>query len=326
MKKNYIYRVLDQFFSDSYLPATEIKIQKWIIDDRRAAEKDQALRAIWDKLQATADAGTYQSLARVNAAIQRVENKKRRPITTRAWMKYAAVIVPALLLLGGYLYMTQEVKMITVFTSNNEQRECTLPDGTTILLNSGSRIIYPSKFKDTTRAVTLDGEAYFSVTKNPTKPFIVQTGSLLVKVLGTKFNISAYPRNDRAIATLDSGSIQVKIKQEENDSGYILRPNQQIIYSKTDRSVQVNIATEKNTGWKDGLLIFRNTTFNDITSALQRRFDVSIEYDKQDFPNASYTVKFVHHESLTEILDILQDVTGDFRYTIQNNKVTLIKK
>ena len=241
-------------------------------------------------------------------------------------MKCAAVIIPVLLLAGGYFYMNREVKMITVFTSNNEQKEYTLPDGTTIRLNSGSKISYPSRFKDTTRAITLEGEAYFSVTGNPKKPFIVRTGSLSVRVLGTKFNISAYPGNDKTVATLNSGSIQVNIREKENDSNYILKPNQQIIYSKIDRSVLVNTVTEETVGWKEGLLIFQDATFNDIMSTLQRRFDVSIEYAEQEFPNIPCTVKFVHHESLTEILNVLQEVIGDFGYTIQNNKVTLIKK
>ena len=322
MEKNYIYRVLERFFNDSFPPATTRKVQEWLTDKRWTAEKDRALQTIWDGVQASPDASTYQSLERVKTTIRLLESKKR----TRIWIKCAAVMIPVLLLLGGYFSMNREVKMLTVFTSNKEQKECTLPDGTTIRLNSGSKITYPSKFKDTTRIVTLEGEAYFAVTGNPKQPFIVKTGSLSVKVLGTKFNISAYPGNDKAVATLNSGSIQVDTREGEGDSRYILIPNQQIIYNKTDRSVLVNTVTEETVGWKDGLLIFQDATFNDIMNTLQRRFDVSIEYDKQIFPNVTCTVKFVHHESLTEILNVLQDVIRDFDYTIQNKKVTLIKK
>ena len=202
MKENYIYQILKQFFLYSYPPEIEENIQKWIIKNKWTAEKNNAMSVIWDEMEIAPSDNTYKALDRVKNKIKNLENQKKHLRIRRVMLGSAAVIIPVLLILGSYLYINKNVEMIEVVTSINQQKQCTLADGTTILLNSGTKITYPSKFTDSTRVVTLDGEAYFSVSSDATKPFIVKTNNLSVRVLGTKFNISAYPTNDRTIATL----------------------------------------------------------------------------------------------------------------------------
>lgn len=326
MKENYIYQILKQFFLNSYPPEIESKVQKWIIKEKWTAEKNNAMSAIWDEIEIPPNNNTYKALERVKNTIRQIESKKKRLKMRRVLLGSAAVIIPILLLLGGYFYISQDVKMVEVLTSTNQQKQCTLSDGTTILLNSCSKVTYPSEFKDSVRVVTLIGEAYFSVASDVTKPFIVKTKDLSVRVLGTQFNISAYPSDDRTITTLNSGKIQVDIQAEKADSRYILKPNQEIVFNKIDKSVLINIVTDKNIGWKDGSLVFQDDTFNDIVNSIERRFGVTIEYDKQGFSNTPYTLKFVNNESLEDVLNILQDVVGGFEYKKENSKITLIQK
>lgn len=326
MKENYIYRILNQFFTHAYPSEMEEQIQEWIVEDKWSIEKDKALYTIWNEVQIAPNEGTYQSLQKVKMVLGFHEKPARIFKRRHQWLKYAAIFIPLLLLTGWYLYNNQDVNTMEVVTANNEQKQCTLPDGTTVLLNSDTKLTYPSKFEDSTRIVNLEGEAYFTVTSNPSRPFIVATQHLSVKVLGTKFNISAYSTDDRAVTTLNSGSIQVDIKSGEVTNRYILKPNQQIVYDKIDKSVLLNTVTDESLGWKNGLLIFQDATFNDIIYTLQRRFDVIIDYDKQKFSNDSYTIKFINKENLEEILGVLKEVVGDFDYKIQSGKVTLIKK
>lgn len=326
MKENYIYQILKQFFLHSYPPEIESKVQKWIIKDKWTAEKNNILSAIWDEIEIPPNDNTYRALDRVKNTIRQIENKKKHLKMRRVLLGSAAVIIPILLLLGSYFYFSQDVKMIEVVTFNNQQKQCTLSDGTTILLNSCTKVIYPSKFKDSIRVVTLIGEAYFSVASNVTKPFIVKTKDLSVRVLGTQFNISAYPSDDRTIATLNSGKIQVDIQAGKADCRYILKPNQEIVFNKIDKSVLINTVTGENIGWKDGSLVFQDATFNDIVNTIERRFGVTVEYDKQRFSNTPYTLKFMNNESLEDVLNILQDVVGGFEYKKENNKITLIQK
>lgn len=326
MKENYIYQILKQFFLNSYPPEIESKVQKWIIKEKWTAEKNNAMSSIWDEIEIPPNDNTYRALDRVKNTIRQIESKKKRLKMRRVLLGTAAVIIPILLLLGGYFYISQDVKMIQVITSSNQQKQCTLSDGTTILLNSCTKVTYPSEFKDSVRVVTLVGEAYFSVASDAAKPFIVKTKDLSVRVLGTQFNISAYPSDDRTIATLNSGKIQVDIQSEKADSRYILKPNQEIVFNKIDKSVLINTVTGENIGWKEGSLVFQDATFNDIINTIERRFGVTVEYDKQRFSNMPYTLKFMNNESLEDVLDILQDVVGGFEYKKEDSKITLIKK
>ena len=326
MKENYIYQILKQFFFNSYPPEIEEKVQKWIIKDKWIAEKNNAMSAIWDEMEIAPNDNTYKALDRVKNKIKQLENQKKHLRIRRVLLGSAAVIIPVLLLFGSYLYINQDVEMIEVVTSSNQQKQCTLADGTTILLNSGTKITYPSKFKDSTRVVTLDGEAYFSVASDAAKPFIVKTSNLSVKVLGTKFNISAYPTNDRTIATLNSGKIQVDIQSGKTDSKYILKPNQEIVFNKIDDSILINIVTGKNRSWKDGSLVFQDATFNDIVNTIERRYGVTIDYSKQAFLDTPYTIKFIHNESIEDVLNVLQDVVGGFEYKKEKSKITIMKK
>nr|WP_320059499.1 FecR domain-containing protein [uncultured Bacteroides sp.] len=326
MKVNYIYQILKEFYINFYPLEIEEKVQRWIIKDKWTTEKNNAMSAIWNEIEITPNDNTYKALERVKNTIKQIENRKKHLRMRRILLGSAAVIIPVLLFLGSYFYINQDVKMIEVVTSSNQQKQCTLSDGTTILLNSCTKVTYPSKFKNTTRVVTLEGEAYFSVASDATKPFIVKTSNLSVRVLGTKFNISAYPTNDRTIATLNSGKIQVDLQLGKADSRYILKPNQEIIFNKIDKSVLIKTVASENIHWKDGSLIFEDATFNDIVNTIERRYGASIDYNKQDFLYTPYTIKFINNESLEDVLNILQDVVGDFEYKKENKRITIIQK
>lgn len=326
MQESYIHQILKHFFQNSYPPEVEEKVQRWIIEDKWTAEKDNAMSALWDEIEIAPNDSTYKALEEVKNTIRQLENRKKHVRMRRVLLGSAAVIIPVLLLLGSYFYIDLNVKVIEVATSSNQQTKCTLPDGTTILLNSCTKITYPSKFKDSTRVVTLEGEAYFTVTRDAAKPFIVKTNDLSVKVLGTKFNISAYPTNDRAIATLNSGKIQVDVQSGKADNRYILKPNQEIVFNKIDHSVLINTVTDKNIYWKDGSLLFQDASFNDIVNTIERRYGVTIDYIKQDFVNTPYTIKFLNNESLEDVLNILRDVVGGFEYKREKSRITIRKK
>lgn len=326
MKETYIFEIIRQFYQHSYPPETEERIQRWIVRDEWAAEKNDALSTVWDEIELSPNGDTYKTLEKVKSRIKQIENRKKQLRMRRVLLGSAAVLIPVLLLLGGYLYVHRNVEMIEVLTTANQQKQCTLADGTIVWMNACTRLTYPSRFDDSTRVVTLEGEAYFKVKSDAAKPFIVKTNELTVRVLGTKFNVSAYPSDDRAVATLNSGKIQVDVHSEKAGGRYLLQPDQKIVFNKADHSVSIHDVEAGSIGWKDGSLVFEDATFNDIVHTIERRYGVTIDYDKQAFMAMSYTVKFVHNESLEDILNILQDVAGGFEYKIENNKITLIQK
>ena len=324
MKPDYISRIFDQFFNQTSTPEVTQKVQRWMVDDQWATEKDDSLHAIWDKLEVEPDQSTAYSLRIVESKIRKEE--KRHLLNYRILLRVAAIIIPVALMAGGYFYFIGSSKNIEVSTLNNEQKQCTLPDGSSVRLNSGSKINYSSRFNDTVRLVTLEGEAYFTVQSNKKKPFIVKTKDLTLRVLGTEFNVASYSSDSRSVATLDRGKVQVTINREEKgpaSSSYILKPNQQLAYNKSDQSVLINIVTEEASGWKDGALIFQDATFNDILNTLQRHFNVTFRCDPAKFQGDFYSVKFVNHESIEQVMDVLQDVVGGFSWQKNDNEIVI---
>ena len=297
-----------------------------MIDDHWSAEKDDSLHKIWEQLEVKPDQSIENSLRIVKSKIKAEENKGNKYHLHRTVLRIAAVLLPVSLLIGGYMHFSGNIKNIEILTVNQEQKRCTLPDGTIVWLNADSKIDYPSRFNDSIRLVMLEGEAYFSVKHNKKQPFIVKTKDLSIKALGTEFNVNSYTTNSKSVATLNQGKIQVKIINEgktTTNNGYILKPNQQLAYNKNDKSILINVVTNEVTEWKNGYLVFQDATFNDIINTLHRRYNISFRYNPADFHNDCYSIKFINHESIDQIMEILHDVVGGFSYQKSGNGILI---
>jgi ferric-dicitrate binding protein FerR (iron transport regulator) len=237
-------------------------------------------------------------------------------------VRVAAVLIPALLLIGGGLYFMQKEDMVRVVAQRGEIKHIILPDNSEVWLNAGSSIQYPEKFPTGKRTVTMDGEAYFSVQKDEAKPFIVNTDRLSVKVLGTTFNIKAYTNDYRTIATLSSGKIEV---QTHTHPAQILEPNEQLVYNHQTDGIQVQkVPGDEASSWKSGALIFTDATIDEIWRALERRFDLTITADKSiGKAGEVYTIKFIRDDTIDQIMNVLKDVVGDFSWQKQGNNIEI---
>ncbi len=158
--------------------------------------------------------------------------------------------------------------------------EVILSDGTKVFLNAGSRLVFPENFKGKTREVFLIGEAYFDVKHDQNHPFIVQLSDLRVKVLGTKFNISAYAADNVIETVLAEG----KVAMERNNAGLFERatelvPDQMASFDRTTKETNVKAVNVNNyTLWTKGLLQFENTDLNRITKRLERYYNIKTEF------------------------------------------------
>ena len=158
--------------------------------------------------------------------------------------------------------------------------EILLPDGTKVYLNAGSRLVYPEFFTDKNREVFLVGEAFFEVKHDNGHPFVVQTTDIRVRVLGTKFNISAYP-SDKIIETVLT---EGKVRLEQNSSGLFpettdLIPNQLAAFYKTSREIKLDMIDPDNyILWKDGICKFESTDLNRIVKKLERFYNIQVTY------------------------------------------------
>jgi hypothetical protein len=197
----------------------------------------------------------------------------------------------------------------------------TLSDGTTVWLNAGSRLVYPSVFVEKTREVLLFGEAFFEVTENKDRPFVVKTSALAVKVLGTSFNVSAYP-DDKTIQTvLEEGSVAIRKNGAqffEND--IILKPNQLASFNKgTNESKIYDVDTEYYTVWTEGLLSFDEVDLSRIIKKVERYYNVEMIYTDPALGATKITGKLDLNQNTDEVFEYIGKVSLTTIEKISNN-------
>ncbi|MBZ9785944.1 FecR family protein [Psychroflexus sp. CAK57W] len=207
-----------------------------------------------------------------------------------------------------------------------EKFKLKLSDGTLVWLNSGTSLKFPQTFglKAKTRTVEVIGEAYFEVAKDREKPFIVHSPSVDIKVLGTRFNITSYPNDSKAETTLMEGEVNV-YKSSEEKNPLKLRPNQQAVFSKTEKSLKINkvLASDFNS-WIDNILIVDGLSFLELKKKLERRYNVTIVCEIETLLNNRYRGKF-EDESLAETLKTIA-LSSDFDFEIKGKQVRIFDK
>jgi ferric-dicitrate binding protein FerR (iron transport regulator) len=231
-----------------------------------------------------------------------------------------------------------------IYTASGSRTHLTLPDGTLVWLNAGSRITYEKNFGASLREVHLTGEAFFDVAPNASKPFVIHTTRIDVRVLGTRFNVKSYPTDKTTEATLIRGSIEVSINNKSRDK-IILKPNEKLVVNNDDSiSLQpaprrkevresaslvsiVKPTYERNSGaiietsWIDNKLIFQDEGFTDLARQMERWYGVTIRFENERQEDLRFTGIF-EEETVQQALDALK-LTANFNYTIEGNQITI---
>lgn len=327
--KNYIQQLIEQFGHNDYSPATQKKVQRWLADDEHAEEKREALNKLWEQAgEQEMPRGMQQSIRRMqqNLGMQpEADNKKR--IQLFIW-RAAAIFLLAVSSVSIYLILEKDrpqKDLLECYIPTAEIRELTLPDGTCVMLNSKSTLLYPEEFTGDTRSVYLVGEANFKVKPDKRHPFIVKANDFQVTALGTEFNINAYPENNELIATLLEGSVKVDFNNLM--SNVILKPNEQLAYDKKTKKGSLHLPEmEDVTAWQRGELVFSNMYLEDIFTNLERKFPYTLVYSPNSLKENTYSFRFQKEVTLEEVMRIITQVVGDIQYVIKGNKCYINKK
>lgn len=274
---------------------------------------DEKFSLLFDKIQHKID---------VDSQKQKNTESKRSTLSIIAiWLTRAAAIllIPVLAFLFYTLsekkldsvqYANLSLDSIEVIAPIGSRTVVQLSDGSKVHLNYGSKLKYPQVFSGDTREVKLSGEGYFKVAHNPDKPFIVNTGKLNVKALGTVFNVLAYPYNDVIETTLINGKVVLEQNDAAGNSKAIgtMEPGQHVNYNiKTSVVSSIIGDVEKYIAWKDGKLIFEDTPIVEVAEKLSRMFNVEIKLSDA-IKEHTYTVTFID-EPIFQILDLMTIAT-----------------
>ena len=216
--------------------------------------------------------------------------------------------------------MSDSDKMVIKESPLGAKTTFMLDDGSKIVLNGGSKLTYDESFGVDARQVYLEGEAFFEVTKDSYHPFIVHTGKIQTKALGTSFNVNAYPDESTIKIALVSGKIA--ITDQNGTFEKKLLPDEMASLNRTGRELKISsFDTEDVIGWKDGLIVFNSASFDEVTSVLSRWFNVQFKFIDNKKIKGNFTGKF-DNKTLHEILDGLSFAT-QFDFEIKGKEVII---
>ncbi|TKG95437.1 DUF4974 domain-containing protein [Puteibacter caeruleilacunae] len=241
------------------------------------------------------------------------------------WMKVAAMVV---VMFGVGWFANSLMDGSTkeqwhmLIAERGEIVHMELSDGTNVWLNSDSKLSFPSSFNKDNRTVKLEGEGYFEVEKETNRKFIVEAKHQQVEVLGTKFNISAYPQDTVVRTTLRSGSIRL-ISDKQT---LVLKPGEQARLIKADGTVTVaKVSPDMFSDWHDGRMEFRNSKLKDLIPVLERWYSVKVVLAQDELGKQTFSGRIYKKNDITEILEIFSKI-GDLEYKIEEDIVTITSR
>jgi len=267
------------------------------------------------------------------SGIRRKSNQKKYSFRLWNYMKYAALVVFAVL--GGYLVGTKEygdeIAMNEVFVPNGNRSSVVLPDGSKVWINNGTKLVYPEKFNGKNRIVELEGEGFFDVLHDKTHPFIVKIGQNRIKVLGTKFAVLAYS-NDKVIkADLVSGQIQLDVKEKDHPDrfhSYLMNPLQSLVLDKSSGKVMKSgIKDNFYDYWLNGLYQFKDETFEELAKKIERIYNVEVTFEEETLKKRLFSGTFNVNDNIYTLMEVFKRAAKEpFTYTRERNHIYIKKE
>lgn len=214
-------------------------------------------------------------------------------------------------------------EMNTIIIPRGGEYEVILSDQTKVYLNAGSRLRFPAQFGEGKRKVELEGEAYFKVSKDSLHPFVVRvTNRLEVEVLGTEFNITAYPEDPTIATTLNTGAIRVSGKEHQ----LRLHPDQQAIFFKNSGNMECReVDAWIYSAWTEGRIVLRNVTLEELMKRLSRWYDLQVIWQNEQIKNYHFSGEMLRYENFSEILSMLEKATS-IQFNITGNQIEIRQK
>ena len=303
-------RILRQLNGEAS-PEEVDSFSNWLLENPENFDLFIEIKKIWEAdMRKEIKFDSQNARNRINKT---VKIQKKKEFVLNNLQRIAAAVVIIASLAGLTFYYTLDdinvriaeatiVNQITKSSNAGEQLRLTLPDGSIVLLNAQSSIQFPERFDKNSRQVVLEGEAFFDVTKDPNRPFIVKTRNLNTTVLGTSFNIRAF-KGKESFVTVSTGKVKVENLDSKEHLQVQLLPNEQVVVNPNADEFNVNEVNAKNyITWTFGCLKFNNEDLEDVASELERWFDVKITLENINSSNLKVNGSF-KEKKLYNILD-----------------------
>jgi transmembrane sensor len=336
LKNRSIELKITSYLAGECTPAEQQAIAGLIATDQEYKNTYLALKKIWDSPVLQPVTETFD----VDAAWLNVNRHMgespftiihqapvARTITMRV-LKYAASIAAVVLIAFAVFQITRDNhNVMKSFASGTDiSSPLALSDGSHIVLNAGSQVKYPEKFGSHGREVYFWGEAFFEIASDPTRPFVIETGDARIKVLGTSFNVKAYPETGITEVVVNTGTV-LFYYVDENDNilgQVVLHKGDKGTYDRKTRKLARMLNDDINfNSWKTNILVFNATSLDKVMDVVGKKYGVNFHMDSSELSQLKLTATF-DHESLDSVLEVLS-LVHKLHFT-HNGKDYLVKK
>ena len=322
----HINNLLKRFVDGLYTRKDADDLLKHFHAGKYNAEISEAMDNVWEEMEEDEVSSLQHQQYREEARLllSRIRKPEKR-FSFIPYLRYVAIVAVILSIGWGGLRLirSNQEKVLTyteVHVKNGEHKRIILPDGTSVTLNAGSYLRYPREFITDVRRIEMNGEAFFEVTRDEEKPFLIHTKDADVKVLGTSFNVKAFDMDEQLTVSVQTGKVQVDLPE----AMMRLLPDEQFVMDKTKGEFQKrNEDARLSTVWIKGGLYLNRTPLRTVVNELVRMYNRTIEFA----PGAEYD-DYIYGEhdnkSLEAVLKSIQYST-DIKYRIENDKIVLYK-
>ena len=328
------------FFKDKCSSDELNKLFRWLNSSKGIQELENELESSWDSFTApdNLEIDSEKIFKCIEKGIRPKQSNNRLRVVWQL-LPYASILLLVMALPFFFLlnkkYTNDDANIYsfntTVITEDGQRSKVILPDSSVVWLNSGTTLSYHEDAQNNERKVQLSGEAFFQVHRNEDKPFLVQNQQLIVRVLGTQFNVEAYPETGKINVALQSGSVQ--LKQEKNESfQYQLNPGEIAAFDVAQNKMKIaEVDVEKISAWKHGTLIFHNDPMDLVIEKLERWYNVNIEVQDDAVYNSLFTGTITNegYEQIFRLIEFTCPVKCNISNKLQSDekpKITITKK
>jgi ferric-dicitrate binding protein FerR (iron transport regulator) len=335
--ENFDWELLTKYINNEVNSREKLEVESWLNTSEKNREELEKTRQMLEKTDVYFKNKPFDSRAAWNnvhskihpAQFEIVQHKKTRKEAILRFYKYAAILLIALLL-GSITYIgfKNQIPVLFIQSVSAESQvvnNYVLPDGSVVTLNRNSTLHFPKHFNKDVREVTITGEAFFDVEPNASKPFIINAGDVKVKVLGTSFNVCAYPETETVEVVVETGKVQVTRKNAgteiENWEVFLLPGEIGILFSKTQVLEKSANMDPNIISWKTHDLVFNEVPLSEVIRCLKKVYNVDIHVEEPGLNDLVLTAHF-DKKPLDFILNVVR-LTFNLELSEENKQFTL---
>lgn len=330
MDKDHFILLLTKVLSGNATPEDEAVLQQTLKEQKEFHSLYDQYKKYWSHHDNSQSAAVEKALAatwnRIN--LEKPADPFATPVRRISWWKKvaAAAVLAGVAFLSWQLFYNSSgsaVPMADIYNPKGIRSAMVLPDGSKVWLAADSRLKYPKTFSPGQRDIYLEGEAFFEVTKNPEKPFIVHLNEGAVKVVGTSFDIKAYDESNEIMTSVATGKVAFIPGKNKADTAWLTPNNKSVYNTVSGKTIVKPTDALADKGWVDGILFFDSETLADIVTVLERYYGKDINFRDLSLKDFRYTGKF-YNSSPEEILQYLSK-TKTFTYTVSDSLIVIGK-